>query len=91
MRRPRHDGQREHLAPGEDIRSARFYGDVGFVVTFKKTDPLYTPDFSSPESPKVRGELKIPGFSTYMHMIDEGQVMRIGHDADDQAASSATR
>jgi hypothetical protein len=77
-------GMVDHLAPGEDIRSARFYGDVGFVVTFKKTDPLYTLDFSNPESPRVRGELKIPGFSTYMHMIDEGHVMSIGYDADDQ-------
>ncbi|WP_437896935.1 beta-propeller domain-containing protein [Sorangium sp. So ce124] len=77
-------GMVDHLAPGEDIRSARFYGDVGFVVTFKKTDPLYTIDFSEPEAPRVRGELKIPGFSTYMHMIDEGHVMSIGYDADDQ-------
>lgn len=77
-------GMVDNLAPGEDIRSARFYGDVGFVVTFKKTDPLFTLDFSDPESPRVRGELKIPGFSTYMHMIDEGHVMSIGYDADDQ-------
>jgi hypothetical protein len=77
-------GMVDQLAPGEDIRSARFYGDVGFVVTFKKTDPLYTIDFSDPEAPRVRGELKIPGFSTYMHMIDEGHVMSIGYDADDQ-------
>ncbi|WP_437570408.1 beta-propeller domain-containing protein [Sorangium sp. So ce542] len=77
-------GMVDNLAPGEDIRSARFYGDVGFVVTFKKTDPLFTLDFSDPEAPRVRGELKIPGFSTYMHMIDEGHVMSIGYDADDQ-------
>ncbi|XXY17650.1 beta-propeller domain-containing protein [Sorangium sp. So ce216] len=77
-------GMIDHLAPGEDIRSARFYGDVGYVVTFKKTDPLYTLDFSLPEAPRVRGELKIPGFSTYMHMIDAGHVMSIGYDADDQ-------
>ncbi|XXX76841.1 beta-propeller domain-containing protein [Sorangium sp. So ce134] len=77
-------GMVDNLAPGEDIRSARFYGDVGFVVTFKKTDPLFTLDFSDPEAPRVRGELKIPGFSTYMHMIDEGHLMSIGYDADDQ-------
>ncbi|AUX48903.1 uncharacterized protein SOCE26_104460 [Sorangium cellulosum] len=77
-------GMVDHLAPTEDIRSARFYGDVGYVVTFKKTDPLYTIDFSDPESPRVRGELKIPGFSTYMHRIDEHHVMSIGYDADDQ-------
>lgn len=77
-------GMVDNLAPGEDIRSVRFYGDVGFMVTFKKTDPLFTLDFSKPEAPKVRGELKIPGFSTYMHMIDEGHVLSIGYDADDQ-------
>ncbi|WP_437506383.1 beta-propeller domain-containing protein [Sorangium sp. So ce1099] len=77
-------GMIDHLAPGEDIRSARFYGDVGYVVTFKKTDPLFTLDFSDPEAPRVRGELKIPGFSTYIHMIDAGHVMSIGYDADDQ-------
>ncbi|WP_437876533.1 beta-propeller domain-containing protein [Sorangium sp. So ce513] len=77
-------GMADNLAPGEDIRSVRFYGDVGFMVTFKKTDPLFTLDLSSPEAPKVRGELKIPGFSTYMHMIDPGHVMSIGYDADDR-------
>ncbi|WP_437967499.1 beta-propeller domain-containing protein [Sorangium sp. So ce260] len=77
-------GMVDNLAPGEDIRSARFYGHVGFMVTFKKTDPLFTLDFSDPESPRVRGELKIPGFSTYMHMIKEGYLMSIGYDADDQ-------
>ncbi|MGK4009015.1 beta-propeller domain-containing protein [Sorangium sp. So ce1036] len=77
-------GMVDHLARGEDIRSARFYGDVGFVVTFKKTDPLFTLDLSDPGSPRVRGELEIPGFSTYMHMIDAGHLMSIGYDADDQ-------
>ncbi|WP_437779994.1 beta-propeller domain-containing protein [Sorangium sp. So ce1097] len=77
-------GMADNLAPGEDIRSVRFYGDVGFMVTFKKTDPLFTLDLSDPEAPRVRGELKIPGFSTYMHMIDPGHVMSIGYDADDQ-------
>ncbi|WP_437734018.1 beta-propeller domain-containing protein [Sorangium sp. So ce1335] len=77
-------GVADNLAPGEDIRSVRFHGDVGFMVTFKKTDPLFTLDLSNPEAPRVRGELKIPGFSTYMHMIDPGHVMSIGYDADDQ-------
>jgi uncharacterized secreted protein with C-terminal beta-propeller domain len=71
------------LAPGEDIRSVRFNGEVGFVVTFKKTDPLFVLDLKDPIAPKVAGELKIPGFSTYMQLIDPQHVMAIGYDADD--------
>ena len=71
------------LAPTEDIRSVRFYGDRGFMVTFKKTDPLFAFDLSNPFEPKVEGELKIPGFSTYMHYLDENHLLAIGFDADD--------
>ena len=70
--------------PTEDIRSVRFDGDRGFVVTFKKTDPLFVFDLSDPEDPRVAGELKIPGFSTYMHLMDEDHLLTIGYDADDQ-------
>ncbi len=76
-------GAVEHLAPGEDIRSVRFEADRGYVVTFKKTDPLFVLDLKQPGAPKVLGELKIPGFSTYMHRIDENHLLSIGFDADD--------
>jgi hypothetical protein len=76
-------GELSGLAPGEDIRSVRFDGDRGYVVTFKKTDPLFVLDLSNPAAPRVLGELKIPGFSTYMHMLDPGHVLAIGFDADD--------
>lgn len=79
-------GQVDRLAPGEDIRSARFDGILGFVVTFKKTDPLFVFDLSDPALPRVRGELKIPGFSTYMHLLDQGHLLSIGYDADDQGS-----
>ena len=72
------------LAPGEDIRSVRFDGDRGFLVTFKKTDPLFTFDLSDPYAPQLSGELKIPGFSTYMHFMDPDHLLTIGFDADDQ-------
>ncbi|MBL8952830.1 MAG: beta-propeller domain-containing protein, partial [Myxococcaceae bacterium] len=57
------------IAPTEDIRSVRFVGPRGYLVTFKKTDPLFSLDLSDPRAPRVTGELKIPGFSTYMHPV----------------------
>jgi hypothetical protein len=76
-------GAVEHLAPGEDIRSVRFEADRGYIVTFKKTDPLFVLDLKRPDAPKVLGELKIPGFSTYMHRIDDNHLLSIGFDAND--------
>jgi hypothetical protein len=71
------------IAPTEDIRSVRFDGTRAFVVTFKKTDPLFAFDLSNPSAPQKLGELKIPGFSTYMHMLDDTHLLTIGYDADD--------
>ena len=79
-------GRIDHLAPTEDIRSARFRGDVGFVVTFKKTDPLFVLDLADPSAPTVEGELKIPGYSTYMHLMDDDNLLTMGYDADDQGS-----
>lgn len=70
------------LGKNERIYSVRYFGDKGYVVTFRKTDPLYTLDLSDPREPQVIGELKIPGFSTYMHGIGDGQLLAIGKDAD---------
>ena len=71
------------LAPGEDIRAVRFDDERAYVVTFKKTDPLFVIDTFEPQRPKVLGELKIPGFSTYLHRIDPTHLMSIGFDAND--------
>ena len=79
-------GVLDQIAPTEDIRSVRFGGDVGYVVTFKKTDPLFVIDLSDPTDPRMQGELKIPGFSTYMHFLDETHLLTIGYDADDQGS-----
>jgi len=76
-------GQIDNIAKGEDIRSVRFDGDRGFMVTFKKTDPLYAFDLSNPSAPVTLGELKIPGFSTYMHVMDATHLLTIGYDAND--------
>lgn len=70
---------------GERIMGVRFMGDRGFIVTFKQTDPLYTLDLSDPLSPKAVGELSIPGFSSYLHVVDENRVLSIGRDADTQS------
>lgn len=77
-------GQVDDIAPTEDIRSVRFNGEIAFLVTFKKTDPLFVIDCADPSSPFIRGELKIPGYSTYMHLLDDRHILAIGFDADDQ-------
>lgn len=76
------------IAPREDIRSVRFDGDTGYVVTFEKTDPLFVVDLADPEAPALRGELVIPGFSTYIHRLDDDHLLTIGYDADDQGSFS---
>jgi hypothetical protein len=74
------------LAEGESIQSVRFVGDIGYVVTFRQVDPLFAIDLSDPANPTVLGELKIPGFSTYMHPIDDDHLLTIGYDATDEGA-----
>jgi hypothetical protein len=76
-------GAVEHIAPSEDIRAVRFDGDRAYVVTFKKTDPLFVLDLHHPDQPNILGELKIPGFSTYLHRIDPTHLLSIGYDAND--------
>ena len=71
-------GKLEDLAPGERIYSARFMGDKAYLVTFKKVDPLFVLDLSNPEDPKVLGKLKIPGYSDYLHPIDENHIIGLG-------------
>jgi uncharacterized secreted protein with C-terminal beta-propeller domain len=76
-------GQIQDLGKGENIRAVRFDGDIGYVVTFRQTDPLYVVDLSDPTTPELLGELHIPGFSTYLHKLDQGHFLSIGYDADD--------
>jgi len=72
------------LGRGEQIQSVRFLGDVGYVVTFRQTDPLYTVDFSDPTDPRVVGELKILGYSAYLHPIGHGLLIGVGQDATEE-------
>jgi hypothetical protein len=76
-------GQTPGLAEGERIFSARFLGDIGYVVTFRQVDPLFAIDLSDPENPTVLGELKIPGFSDYMHPLGDNHLLTIGRDVDE--------
>ncbi|MBI5884941.1 beta-propeller domain-containing protein [archaeon] len=78
-------GSLEDLAPGESIYSARFMGKKAYLVTFKKVDPLFVIDLSEPAEPKVVGKLKIPGFSDYLHPIDETHLIGVGKETIESA------
>jgi inhibitor of cysteine peptidase len=71
-------GKLENLAKDERIYSARFMGDKCYLVTFRQVDPFFVLDMSDPAEPKVAGELKIPGYSSYLHPFDENHVMGLG-------------
>lgn len=68
------------LAKGERIYSARFMGDRAYVVTFRETDPLFAIDLSDPAAPAVLGELKIPGFSNYLHPLGDNHLIGFGQE-----------
>ncbi|UCD07081.1 MAG: beta-propeller domain-containing protein [Candidatus Aenigmatarchaeota archaeon] len=76
-------GKLEDLAKGESIYSARFMGDRLYMVTFQRIDPLFVIDLSNPASPTVLGELKIPGYSDYLHPYDDNHVIGIGMDTEE--------
>jgi len=76
-------GKIEGLAPGERIYSARFMGNRVYLVTFLRVDPLFVIDLSDPTNPKVMGELKIPGYSDYLHPYDETHIIGLGKETTD--------
>ena len=76
-------GQVGGLGKGERIYAVRFIGTTGYVVTFRQTDPLYTIDLSDPSAPRVAGELKIAGYSAYLHPIGDNLLIGVGQDADE--------
>lgn len=77
-------GSIKGLAKDERIYSARLMGDIGYFVTFRETDPLFTVDLSDPKNPEIIGSLKIPGFSEYLHPYGEGKLLGIGMDVDEE-------
>ena len=76
-------GEVNDIGKGETIKSVRFMGKRAYVVTFKNTDPFYVIDVADPRAPKILGELKLPGYSDYLHPYDENHIMGFGKDAVD--------
>lgn len=73
-------GSVQDLGLGERIYSARFIGDKAYLVTFRQVDPFYVLDLSDPKNPELKGQLKIPGYSSYLHPISENQILGIGEE-----------
>ena len=81
-------GSIENMAEGEEIYSVRFMGNKGYIVTFKQVDPLFVIDLSNPINPSVVGELKIPGYSSYLHPYDENHIIGIGYNTTETSYGS---
>lgn len=81
-------GEIRDLAEGESVYSARFMGKTGYFVTFRQVDPLFSVDLSDPAAPKILGELKIPGFSEYLHPYGDGLLLGIGMDVDESGVAT---
>jgi hypothetical protein len=84
-------GQVGGLGQGERIFAVRFIGPAGYVVTFRQVDPLYVVDLERPSQPVVRGELKIRGYSAYLHPVGPGLLLGVGQDATDAGAQLGTQ
>jgi hypothetical protein len=84
-------GQVGGLGQGEQIFSVRYVGNTAYVVTFRQTAPFYVVDLSSPTDLVVRGELKIPGVSTYLHPISDSLVLGVGQDADSRGFQTGSK
>jgi hypothetical protein len=75
-------GHLDGMGIGEQVQSVRFMDDLAYVVTFRQVDPLYALDLSDPRAPRLLGELKIPGFSEYLHPVGEGLLLGVGREVD---------
>ena len=84
-------GQVGGLGKGERIYAVRYIGTTGYVVTFRQTDPLYVIDLSDPSNPTVEGELKILGYSAYLHPVGDGLLLGVGQDADERGRTEGTQ
>ncbi len=78
------------IAKGERITAARFLGDKGYLTTFRNIDPLFTVDLSDRRRPRLVGELKVPGFSTYLHPLADGTLLSVGVGGDQTGANWKT-
>lgn len=84
-------GAIKDLAKGENIYSVRFLGKVGYIVTFEQIDPLFVIDLSNPRNPVVKGQLKIPGYSSYLHPYDETHIIGIGYNTKSNGHGGVTK
>ena len=73
-------GKLTNIAPGENFQSSRFIGERLYLVTFEQIDPLFVVSLTNPASPTILGELKIPGYSTYLHPYDANRLIGVGYD-----------
>lgn len=84
-------GRVDGLGPGEQIRAVRWFGDTAIVVTFRQTDPLYTVDLADPAAPRIVGELKVTGYSAYLHPLGGGLVLGVGQEASLEGMTLGTK
>lgn len=84
-------GRIDNIAPGEKVYSARFLGNTGYFVTFEQIDPLFSVDLSDPQNPAIIGELKIPGFSEYLHPYSDNLLLGIGMSADEAGTTDGIK
>lgn len=75
------------LADGETIQSARFMGTIAYFVTFRQTDPLFCADLSDPDNPQILSELKLTGFSSYLHPYGDHLLLGVGYEAEEETGS----
>jgi hypothetical protein len=79
------------MGKGEAVKSVRFVGDRAYVVTFRQVDPFYVLDLRDPTRPVVAGELKVPGYSAYLHPVGDGQILGVGRDATPEGRVTGTK
>jgi uncharacterized secreted protein with C-terminal beta-propeller domain len=84
-------GRVGEMGKGERIFSVRFIEDTAYVVTFRQVDPFYVVDLSDPENPTVEGELKINGYSGYLHPLGDDKILGIGQDATDEGFTTGAK
>jgi uncharacterized secreted protein with C-terminal beta-propeller domain len=84
-------GEVRGLGKGERIYAVRYFGETAYVVTFRQVDPLYVLDLSDPTSPSVEGELKITGYSSYLHPVGEDRLIGIGQEATESGRTVGTQ
>ena len=80
-------GKIENIAEGEMIYAARYFGDLAYFITYRNIDPLFAADLSDINNPKILGELKITGYSEYLHMWGEDKLLGIGYETDEKDGS----